>query len=131
MDGRVIWACAENEPNLFWGLRAGGGNFGVMTRFGFRLHPLGSIFVSCWSYDPHDCDEVFAGFEKLSDAASRELTTNFSYHATNLVATACWSDPIEGTEKTVSPFGVLVTPISGSFGSISCVDMQKWRDEAM
>ncbi len=42
-DGQLLRADAETHPDLFWAIRGGGGNFGVATRFQFRLHPLGTI----------------------------------------------------------------------------------------
>lgn len=53
-DGRIVRASSEENPDLFWGIRGGGGNFGVVTEFEFQLHPVGPIVqfgLMFWSLD--------------------------------------------------------------------------------
>ena len=72
-DGRVVRVDARNEPDLFWAIRGGGGNFGVVTRLQFRLNPLphftGGILVLPAT------PETIAGFVVASMAAPEELST--------------------------------------------------------
>ena len=72
-DGRIRRVDAHNEPELFWAIRGGGGNFGVMTRVQFRLNPLphftGGILVLPAT------PETIAGFVEASLAAPEELST--------------------------------------------------------
>ena len=51
-DGEVLEVDAQNHPDLFWALRGGGGNFGVVTRFMFRVHPLGTVGAGCCCFRP-------------------------------------------------------------------------------
>ncbi|HET8916179.1 MAG TPA: FAD-binding protein, partial [Propionibacteriaceae bacterium] len=72
-DGQLLRANAEDHPDLFWALRGGGGNFGVATRFKFRLHPLGQV-VGGMLLLPASA-EVLAEFIALAEAAPEELST--------------------------------------------------------
>ncbi len=72
-DGELLRTDAETHPDLFWAIRGGGGNFGVATRFQFRLHELDSV-VGGLLVLPATPD-VIAGFIAASEAAPDELST--------------------------------------------------------
>jgi hypothetical protein len=76
-DGETVRATASDNADLFWGLRGGGGNFGVVTEFEFRLHPTtGTALVADFYYDPFEPDAVAAlrVWRDLLPDASREAT---------------------------------------------------------
>ena len=72
-DGELLRADAESHPDLFWAIRGGGGNFGVVTRFLFRLHEVGTI-VGGMLILPATA-ETIAGFIAAAEAAPDELST--------------------------------------------------------
>jgi len=77
-DGRIVQTSATEEPDLFWALRGGGGNFGVVTRFTFRAHPLPSGVVSgSIEVDPAQLGAVFRGWRDVLRAAPEELSTTY------------------------------------------------------
>jgi FAD/FMN-containing dehydrogenase len=74
-DGAIRTANRDQHPELFWALRGGGGNFGVVTRFTFRLHQVGPMITGgliIWSAER--ADEVLAAYRELTEQAPRELT---------------------------------------------------------
>jgi len=75
-DGSFVTAGATSEPDLFWALRGGGGNFGVVTSFTFRTHPVGEageIIGGPILYDITDTEEVFAWYRDLLPTLPDEL----------------------------------------------------------
>jgi FAD/FMN-containing dehydrogenase len=77
-DGRMITANAIDNPDLFWALRGGGGNFGVVTAFTFRLHPVGPEVATLNPFYPlTEAQRVLISWREFTAAASDEATTAF------------------------------------------------------
>ncbi len=77
-DGQVLRASAEENPELLWGLRGGGGNFGVVTEFEFRLHPVGPLVFGGMIMHPREAAPELMRFyrdfmEKAPDEAGGGL----------------------------------------------------------
>src|ERR671925_609898 len=77
-DGEVLTASEDENPELFWGIRGGGGNFGVVSSFEYRLHPVGPIVLAGPIFHPlEDAREVLRFYREFIAAAPDELTTIF------------------------------------------------------
>jgi FAD/FMN-containing dehydrogenase len=75
-DGSVVRASETENSDLFWGIRGGGGNFGIVTEFEFRLHPLGPIVLAGLALWPVDrARDVLRGWRDIVDRAPDELST--------------------------------------------------------
>jgi FAD/FMN-containing dehydrogenase len=74
-DGQVRVASADSNPDLFWALRGGGGNFGIVTSFTFRLHPLGPIVAFAGVFYPlADAVTILRKFRDFGDSAPDEVS---------------------------------------------------------
>ena len=122
-DGQLLRVDAETHPDLFWAIRGGGGNFGVATRFRFRLHEVGTI-VGGMLMLPATA-EVIQGFIALAEAAPEELTTIANVmpappmpmvpaeqHGKLVIfGMLCYAGGVDAGERAVAPFRALATPI--------------------
>jgi FAD/FMN-containing dehydrogenase len=77
-DGEVLTASEDENSDLFWGVRGGGGNFGIVTSFEYRLHPVGPIVLAGPIFYPlADAREVLRFYREFIATAPDELTTIF------------------------------------------------------
>jgi FAD/FMN-containing dehydrogenase len=75
-DGRVVTASDRENADLFWGIRGGGGNFGIVTEFECRLHPLGPLVLAGLTLWPiHDAPRILRAWRDYMDGAPDELSS--------------------------------------------------------
>jgi FAD/FMN-containing dehydrogenase len=72
-DGSIVQCDAEREPDLFWAIRGGGGNFGVVTSFSFRCHPASTVLAGPVLYDLDDTEDVLRWYREFLPAAPDAL----------------------------------------------------------
>ena len=72
-DGSTLRASEDENPELFWALRGGGGNFGVVVDFTFRLHPVGRLLGGLLAYRMEDAMEVVSAWREIMNEAPDEL----------------------------------------------------------
>jgi FAD/FMN-containing dehydrogenase len=78
-DGRFVRANAEEHPDLYWALRGGGGNFGVVTSFEFRTHPVRDVVAGPMLFDIDRGVEIMQAYRELLPAADRRLGAFFAF----------------------------------------------------
>ena len=79
-DGRTVRASADENQDLFWALRGGGGNFGVVTRFRYRLHPVSTVIAGPTFWPVEQAREVLRAYADFLPQAPRELNGFFAFH---------------------------------------------------
>jgi FAD/FMN-containing dehydrogenase len=78
-SGELVRASAESHPDLFWALRGGGGNFGVVTEFEFRLHPVQTVIAGPTFWPVELGADVLAAYREFLPQAPRELYGFFAF----------------------------------------------------
>ena len=97
-DGNVVRASADEHPDLFWGLRGGGGNFGIVVEFEFRLHPVGTRALAVELTFPLDrAAAALRGWRDLAEEAPRQATLTADISGDTATLGYVWvGDPEDG-----------------------------------
>jgi FAD/FMN-containing dehydrogenase len=142
-DGSVVHASESQNPELFWALRGGGGNFGVVTRFEFDLHPVGPVVlgglifypgdqaiqvVNGWHDQLHSMPDELSTFVSLGTAPPAPFIPDAWHNRKVAIVVACWAgDPADG-EDVVQPLRSLGSPITDLLGPVPYLDLQQLVD---
>ena len=104
-EGRMIRASGAENPDLFWAIRGGGGNFGVVTSLDFQLHPVDKVFGGVAAYRG-DIAAFLRFYRDFMKTVPDELTVELSIRVLGkptILATACWCGDLAEGERVLRP----------------------------
>ncbi|WP_407149334.1 FAD-binding oxidoreductase [Bradyrhizobium sp. ORS 86] len=133
-DGRLLWASATEHPDLFWAIRGGGGNFGIVTNFEYRLFPVGPILLAGSVLYPYDrARDAMRFYHAFAKAAPDELSLDAALVTMPsgeraLSISACYVGPIDEGERVVKPLRAYGAPIQDEIAPRPYVEIQAAGD---
>jgi len=132
-DGRLVTADANENPDLFWGVRGGGGNFGIVTSLKYRLHELGPVLAGAVFYPVSKAEEVLRFFREFSATIPDELVIQCgSFTMPDKVqvfaVAACYCGNIAEGEKVLKPLRTFGPPMADAISVMSYVQLQSMFD---
>ncbi len=128
-DGTVLTASATEHPDLFWALRGGGGNFGVVTSFEYQLHPVSQWFAGTVVYPRSQARDILRYHRDFSEACS-DSTAAFAGlmtlpDGTPIIALPIgYHGPLDEGERILAPLRRLGTPLFDDVGPKSYTEVQ-------
>jgi FAD/FMN-containing dehydrogenase len=130
-DGAVVRASEDENRELFWALRGGGGNFGVVVDFTFRLHPVGRLLGGLLSYRMADAETAVAAWRELMAAAPDNLVcfagiarSAFTGAEGAVISVAYFGDVDEGREA-IRPLTEAAAPVGDGVRPMYYAELQE------
>ena len=123
--GDVVQASVEEDGDLFWGLRGGGGNFGVVSWFEYRLHPVGPVTSGQVDHPIERARDVLQLYRELTSSVADELTLHALLHTTDApraTILACHSGSLSEGEAAFRPVKRFGSPVVDTLGPASYAD---------
>jgi len=142
-DGSLVRASPEDDPDLLWALRGGGGNFGIVTSFELELHPVGpTVMAGMLLFPAESASELIAAYRELRDAAPDDLMLGLvlrlapptpflpeEVHGRPIVGIAAiHCGALEDGERAISPIRSVARPIVDLVEPRPYVQMQTMQD---
>jgi len=131
-DGSFVTASEKENADLFWALRGGGGNFGVVTSFTFRLHPVKMVYAGPTFWDLKDTEQVMKAYRDFILKAPENINGFFAFltippapmfpaelHLKKVCGIMwCCTGPADAAEKATKPMRSVGTPILDAVGEV-------------
>lgn len=131
-DGSFVTTNAENNPDLYWAIRGGGGNFGVVTSFLFRLYPIDTVYAGPMFWELEQAADMMRWYRDFITRAPEELNGFFAFlvvppgppfpeHLHNRKVCGivwCYTGPLEQAETTFAPIRGFKAPLLDLVGEL-------------
>ena len=128
-DGGFLTASATEHADLFWGVRGGGGNFGIVTSFAYQLHPIGPLLAGLLIYPLGQAREVLKQYRELTSIAPDALGTiaalaTLPDGTPAVVIIVAYNGPLEDGARLLQPLRTFGPPLADQVGSMSYIALQ-------
>jgi FAD/FMN-containing dehydrogenase len=140
-DGNTVTADPDENPDLFWGIRGAGGNFGIVTGFTFRLHPVRQVIGGIILYPASSAKDVFRFYRDYITGIPDELTTMLAFlpapppflpgpdHKTPLMAVhVCYTGEIKEGKRVLEPLRLFGMPLHDTVRAMPYIELQGMLD---
>ncbi|WP_345158376.1 FAD-binding oxidoreductase [Pontibacter saemangeumensis] len=141
-SGQFVKASAEENPDLFWALRGGGGNFGVVTSFLFRTHPITTVYAGPMLWELEDAKEVMRWYHEFITNAPDEMNGFFAFlivppgppfpedfYMKNMCGVVwCYTGPMDEAERAFEPIRSFKKPALDFVGPMPVPALQSMFD---
>jgi FAD/FMN-containing dehydrogenase len=124
-DGQTLHVSASEHPDLFWALRGGGGNFGVVTSFDFRAQPVKTVVGGMISYDLADTESILTQWAAYMRTAPEELNSTVVLFPgfgpqvpAQLMLLVCYGGDGDAANKAIQPLRELGTPTNEAIHTV-------------
>ena len=137
LDGRIVKANAKENPDLYWAIRGGGGNFGIVTQFEFQLHDYdGVITTFSYTYPAAKAKDVMKLYLDMNDAMPPQMTLGAGVRTSERGETTAsfsgtYIGPKDAAERLLAPLKALGTPINTRVDQMEYVKLQSIADGSL
>ncbi|MGJ3237070.1 MAG: FAD-binding oxidoreductase [Anaerolineae bacterium] len=142
-DGSFVTASETENEDLFWAIRGGGGNFGVVTSFLFRAHPVRNVYAGPIIWPISQAEEILKWYREYIADAPEDMYGWFGFHRVptgsplpeelhgehGCAITWCYTGPMEKAEETFKPIRELGTPVLDMAGEMPYPALQSMFDQ--